>query len=695
MGVTVRFSSNTLINVMITIANSVASKLAVAFVATAMMFSLVAPAQAQTAEELQAQIDTLMATITALQAQLGVDGGGSTSSSDVCPYTWTRSLNMGDTGADVMKLQQFLNAEAATRVAVSGAGSVGAETSYYGPATGAAVAKFQEMHRAAVLSPLDLVNSTTFFGNSTRAQANALCVAAPVVVNEGTDTDSDSDSASLGGDEGSISALNQVSPDESTLEEGTTSGLMAFTAEAEGDVEVDRLDVFLDSTSAGAQSDNADDYFEGAELLVNGEKVAELDVADFREETSYAGSNDNVVGDTKAFRLRFSNLGLVFEDGDEPEFQIAFTAVGNVDSDDLTEVWGLDNPVMRFMDGQGFSDSITDATIAETFSFDAEEKAQYDITKASNSPDGTTVEVDADNKSGEIAIFVFEIDEENGVDSTIDAISMTASTTDGDVTTTIDEVILLVDGDVIGSDSPAADGALLFENLDFDIDGDETVEVTAHVVFKRTSGYTEGDSMFLTFTAVTEATDVNGNDEGDITGAENAADFSSETFTLRSTGMSLTAGEADTVSESDSNGDTAGGEVGSYVMKFDVTAFGDKMYIPTGATIATSSFTAGKGVSYAVEDADGTQLMLNAAGLGSTTAVVASSASLEGAYFMIPKGGTESFTITVSHVSVADGFFRGAVHGVSYNVGAAAVADTLEVSVPAEDFETDYINLDV
>ena len=146
---------------MTTIANSVASKLAVAFVATAMMFSLVAPAQAQTAEELQAQIDTLMATINSLQAELGVTGGDvMTSSASVCPYTWTRSLNMGDTGADVMALQQFLNADAATQVAATGAGSAGNETEYYGPATGAAVAKFQEMYRAEILSPLGLVNKT-------------------------------------------------------------------------------------------------------------------------------------------------------------------------------------------------------------------------------------------------------------------------------------------------------------------------------------------------------------------------------------------------------------------------------------------------------------------------------------------------------------------------------------------------------
>ena len=98
-------------------------------------------ARAQSSEELQAMINTLLAQIAALQGQVGQ--GGTSVASGICPYTWTRDLNVGASGADVMKLQQFLNANADTRVAASGAGSVGAETEFYGPATAAAVSKFK------------------------------------------------------------------------------------------------------------------------------------------------------------------------------------------------------------------------------------------------------------------------------------------------------------------------------------------------------------------------------------------------------------------------------------------------------------------------------------------------------------------------------------------------------------------------
>jgi hypothetical protein len=56
---------------------------------------------------------------------------------------FTRSLSLGSSGPDVRKLQAFLNAHGFT-VAVSGPGSSGNETSYFGLATQAALIQFQK-----------------------------------------------------------------------------------------------------------------------------------------------------------------------------------------------------------------------------------------------------------------------------------------------------------------------------------------------------------------------------------------------------------------------------------------------------------------------------------------------------------------------------------------------------------------------
>jgi len=77
--------------------------------------------------------------------------------------TWSRSLKLGSRGADVKDLQMFLNMCADTKVAVSGAGSPGMETTYFGPATKAAVIKWQAARGVSPASGL--------FGPLSRAKA--------------------------------------------------------------------------------------------------------------------------------------------------------------------------------------------------------------------------------------------------------------------------------------------------------------------------------------------------------------------------------------------------------------------------------------------------------------------------------------------------------------------------------------------
>ncbi len=118
-------------------------------IALSLVLGAAAPAQAATVAELQAMIATL-------QAQLS---GASTPAASVS-YTFARNLTVGSTGADVKNLQVLLNANAATRVAVSGAGSPGKETSTFGPATKAAVIKYQRANN---------IPTTGYVGPLTRA----------------------------------------------------------------------------------------------------------------------------------------------------------------------------------------------------------------------------------------------------------------------------------------------------------------------------------------------------------------------------------------------------------------------------------------------------------------------------------------------------------------------------------------------
>ena len=124
-------------------------------------------------QTLQSQLNT---TTPVLSSQVAV------STNSACPYVWSRNMGVGSRGEDVRRLQQFLNGDAQTRVAASGIGSSGSESTYYGPGTMKAVARFQDKYASEVLTPLGLSRGTGYFGMSTRAKANDLCQSSPSVV---------------------------------------------------------------------------------------------------------------------------------------------------------------------------------------------------------------------------------------------------------------------------------------------------------------------------------------------------------------------------------------------------------------------------------------------------------------------------------------------------------------------------------
>lgn len=79
------------------------------------------------------------------------------------PLQFTKDLEFGMSDPDVKRLQQVLNKNQQTQVAIAGPGSPGAETEYFGNLTLLAVKKFQALHN---------VPTTGYVGPLTRAVLN-------------------------------------------------------------------------------------------------------------------------------------------------------------------------------------------------------------------------------------------------------------------------------------------------------------------------------------------------------------------------------------------------------------------------------------------------------------------------------------------------------------------------------------------
>ena len=89
-------------------------------------------------------------------------------------FSFKKDLLLGDTDPDVKELQKVLNSDVDTTIALTGVGSRGQETTYFGSGTKAAVIKFQEKYREAILTPNGLTKGTGSVGKATRTKLNLL-----------------------------------------------------------------------------------------------------------------------------------------------------------------------------------------------------------------------------------------------------------------------------------------------------------------------------------------------------------------------------------------------------------------------------------------------------------------------------------------------------------------------------------------
>lgn len=624
--------------------------------------------QAQSSADLQTQINQLLATISQLQAKLG------TNNSAYANYQWTRSLTVGSTGEDVRMLQRLLNSNADTQVAVSGAGSKGNETTYFGPATKAAVMKFQNKYRSEILTPSGLISATGYFGPASINKANAL---AKITVPPKPTPNDDEDNELQG--EGTLDTFEIDEADDTDIHEGVSDVPLAeLTLEAsDGDIEISRMDFSLVANGGNTEQDPWD-VFDEVSLWVEDEKIADI---------TLDNRDDYLDEDDGTFRL--SNLDLVLEEDEEIEIVVAGSLTSNVDGAGTAATWSLSAEAVRYFDADGVaSNDSTTGDLGDAVSFDIVERGEGEELKfgiGNNSPDAGTIIVDDSTKTSGETILEYTI-EAVDADIELDRLYVNVETGTAPFSSVVDDIKLVINGKTFRDDSITTTGSYSATNtlVMFDIDGDITIdegdEETVEVVvdLKSRTGYQNGETIVARVTSA----------ERDITEAEGLDDIEEfsgtvvgKVQTLISEGIVVTSDsvsfETDTLGENDT--------IGEFTIEFEVTAVESDFYITEFAGTTTSSSTGG--VRFSVESTGGTPT--------SVSGVLSSSADENTpGVFTVREGQTETFTLTVvvdasvgaqHRVTVNDIFFSEATNGLT--------GGTTYTLTPVSEFRTPYLNI--
>lgn len=641
-----------------------------------------------------AEIEGLISALNLSDAQaavlrtLATDSSSSTGNSAFCgPFS--RSLTVGAQGADVTQLQTALESTGDLVI------PVGVGKGYFGPLTQAALASYQAKNGIAP--------AAGYFGPITMSSFQSKCSAAPVVDNGGnTNTGS---SNKLTGGAGSLKDVEFISSlnNEEVGEGQEDVEVAGIEIEADGsDIELTAVTLNFSYADTGAD-DELDEYADEVSLWFNGEEVARLDASEFEDDDNFQ----------KTVAL---DSGAIIDENEKGDLVVAISGINNLDSTSVGEKWNVSFTSVRFRDAQDAiitdsstgdiddsanNDTTTDSDEIE-FSFESFATANDVELKVSDGDDdindARTIGVDDNSDTDGEEILSFYVEAEGGSDLFIDDLSVDFVSVGAGVGEIINAAEIIVDGDVLDSvnvsSTTATSRTLTFDNLGWTVDAGDKVEVIVRVDINDLDGqFTAGDTLSADVNPDDAAWDVEDEEGEDVAAADKTGSASSEAHSFFADGLNIVSNSVSNTYK-DTNGDTTGGERGVYTVKFDVTAFGDAIYIPTGATIATSSVTADKGVAYTIEDSDGDAIALNGLAKASTTAAVSSTASQSGSYYVINDGETETFTLTVELTPLADGFFRAQLDAVNFNVGAAGSADTHQGANPQTDFETDYQNLD-
>lgn len=478
------------------------NKIATIGLSLAFVLGAATPAAAVTVAELQAQINALMAQLSALQGGTGVTNAISS------------DLTVGSSGNSVIVLQQALVAQGYLTM------PAGVSTGYFGSLTKAAVMKWQAANG---------LPATGFFGPMSRAKFNGGAT--------GTVPGTTIGGVSVGvmttpGVEGTLTATKYASPASGTkLYEGSTKvGVLGIQLEAKtSDIKIERIKLDLDGSSPNADSDLYRKIASKVYIMDGSTVLGSMDLG-----------NTTVVEDGADRFITVSGLSYVVPHDTKKVLTVALDARSTWDTAFDTDTWTVGVPAdgVRGVDGAGVNQ------YSPTTGF------TNDFTSEGNLADSATLTVSTNANTVQSGVIVAangtSENEKDGVEllkadfrAEKDAVTLTDLVVDivkGGSGTATTSVGYLYDGStLIASDSIDTDthSGFTFTNIDYVIPRDTTKTLTVKVDIRSANG------TAATFAADIDTADVTSeNAEG--TALTESGSAQGETLTVRNIGLEYT-----------------------------------------------------------------------------------------------------------------------------------------------------------